>query len=313
MSSGGGPAVVVTLGGINMDLVSYAARFPGPGETVVGQRFITYAGGKGANQAVAAARLGARSAMAGRVGDDLFGPQLRDGMEAAGVEVSGIGVSSGQSSGIAVISVDASAQNRIVQVLGANLDCGPAELAAVERRLPGASALLLQLETPPELSLLAAQRAAELGVSVILDPGPVRPFPEELLRLSAVVTPNETEAEALAGFPVSGPEAAARAAQSLLDRGAGAAVIKLGAQGAYYAADDGTAGIQPAFAVDAVDSVAAGDAFNAALAVFLTEGRTLAEAVRAGAAAGALAVTATGAQDAMPTRAAVETLLLIKN
>ena len=204
----GGPAAVVTLGGINMDLVAYAARFPGPGETVVGQRFITYAGGKGANQAVAAARLGARSAMVGRVGDDLFGPQLRAGMEAAGVDISGIGVAEGESSGIAVISVDAAAQNRIVQILGANRHCGPAELAAVERRLPGAAALLLQLETPPELSLAAAQRAAELGVRVILDPGPVRAFPEELLRLSDVLTPNETEAEALAGFPVGGPEAA---------------------------------------------------------------------------------------------------------
>lgn len=310
MRVGGGPAAVVTLGGINMDLVAYAARFPGPGETVVGQRFITYAGGKGANQAVAAARLGAHSAMVGRVGDDLFGPQLRAGMEAAGVDISGIGIAAGESSGIAVISVDAAAQNRIVQILGANLHCGAAELAAVERRLPGAAALLLQLETPPELSLAAARRAAALGVRVILDPGPVRSFPEELLRLSDVLTPNETEAEALAGFPVGGPEAAARAAQRLLARGAGAAVIKLGAQGAFYAAADGMAGLQPPFAVAAVDSVAAGDAFNAALAVFLAEGQPLDAAVRAGAAAGALAVTATGAQDAMPTRAAVEALLI---
>jgi len=166
-----------------MDLVTFSPRFPRPGETVVGSRFLTYAGGKGANQAVAAARMGARSAMVGRVGGDIFGPQLLEGLVAAGVEISGIGVSPEESSGIAVIGVDETAQNCITQVLGANDTCGPEQGQAVKRLLSGAAALLLQLETSIELSLEVAREAGSLGVAVILDPGPVRPVPDELLGL----------------------------------------------------------------------------------------------------------------------------------
>ncbi len=307
MSATEAPGVVV-LGGINMDLVTYSQRFPEVGETVAGDRFLTYAGGKGANQAVAAARMGARTAMVGRVGDDMFGPQLLDGLRKAGVDVSRIDVLRGETSGIAVISIDASARNRIVQVLGANSTCGENEAARTVEAMSGASVLMLQLEVPMEVSLAAARSASEAGRTVILDPGPVRPIPPELLRLSSVVTPNETEAEALVGFPIDGPEAAARAAGELLTRGVKAAVIKLGAQGACFASSGGS-GFQPTFAVEAVDSVAAGDAFNSALAVCLAEGRPLDEAVRVGCAAGALAVTTTGAQDSMPSREAVEALL----
>lgn len=300
--------LIIVLGGINMDLVTFSPRFPQPGETVVGTRFITYAGGKGANQAVAASRMGARSAMVGRAGGDIFGPQLLDGLAAAGVDVSGVGVNPKQSSGIAVISVDETAQNCITQVLGANDTCGPAEAAAVRRALPGASALLLQLEVSIDLSLEAARDAKTQGVTVMLDPGPVRPAPDELVALCDVITPNETEAQALVGFPVTGPESAARAASALLDRGAGTVVVKLGAQGAYFAGPDSKGIVQP-FDVEAVDSVAAGDAFNGALAVSLAEGKDLREAVTVASAAGALAVTRTGAQDAMPARRQVEELI----
>ena len=291
-----------------MDLVSFSPRFPRPGETVVGSRFITYAGGKGANQAVAAARMGARSVMVGRVGGDMFGPQLLEGLRTAGVDISGITVNAAESSGIAVISVDETAQNSITQILGANDTCGPDQAAAVARELPGAAALLLQLETSIELSLEVAREAKAQGVMVMLDPGPVRPLPEEFLSLCDVITPNETEAQSLVGFPVTGPESAEKAASVLLEHGVGAAVIKLGAQGAYFSdgADSGT--VAP-FQIEAVDSVAAGDAFNGALAVSLAEGKSLKDGVNIACAAGGLAVTLTGAQDSMPKRTSVEELL----
>ena len=289
-------------------MVSFSPRFPRPGETVVGDRFLTYAGGKGANQAVAVARMGANAVLVGRVGGDMFGPQLLDGLAAAGVDISGIGVNPDESSGIAVIGVDETAQNCITQILGANATCGPTEAAAVKRELPGASALLLQLEVTPELSLEVAREAKAKGVTVMLDPGPVRPLPEGLLGLCDVITPNETEAQALVGFPVTGPDSAAEAASALLDQGVGIVVGKLGAQGAYFASQSNR-GMTPPFDVDAVDSVAAGDAFNGALAVSLAEGKDLEEAVITASAAGALAVTRTGAQDSMPERSQVEDLI----
>ncbi len=291
-----------------MDLVSFSPRFPRPGETVVGSRFVTYSGGKGANQAVAAARMGARSIMVGRVGGDIFGPQLLEGLAAAGVETSGITVNPDVSSGIAVIGVDETAQNCITQILGANDTCGPEQAEAVKRELPGAAGLLLQLETSIELSLEVARKAKSLGVMVMLDPGPVRSIPEEFLGLCDVITPNETEAQALVGFSVTGPESAAEAASALLQRGVGAAVVKLGSQGAYFS-DGADQGFAQPFRVDAVDSVAAGDAFNGALAVSLAEGKTLEEGVNIACAAGGLAVTKTGAQDSMPERGSVEDLL----
>ena len=157
-------------GGINMDLVTYSDRFPNPGETVVGNCFLTYAGGKGANQAVAAARMGGRTMMVGQVGDDMFGPQLLEGLRAAGVDVSGVAVAEGETSGIATIGIDGSAQNRIVQVLGANSTCGPAQVDAVASALDDAQVLMLQLEVPVEVSLAAAREAKARGKTVILDP-----------------------------------------------------------------------------------------------------------------------------------------------
>ena len=308
MNNSAGRPLILSLGGINMDLVTFADRLPQDGETVVGRRFVTYAGGKGANQAVAAARMGARSAMVGRVGDDLFGPQLIELLESAGVATGAVGVAAGVSSGIAVISVGQGGQNRIVQVLGANDTCGDTEYDAVAKLLPRASALLLQLEVSLELSLRAAELAARHGAIVILDPGPVRALPDDFYRHVSVITPNETEAAALVGYPIAVGDTVERAAQELLQRGVGAAVITLGAQGAYWT-DGVSGGYAPPFPVTAVDSVAAGDAFNGALAVALTEGQPLAGAVRWASAAGALAVTRVGAQDAMPTRDAVAALV----
>ncbi len=301
-------ASIVVLGGINMDLVTVSPRFPEAGETVVGSRFLAYGGGKGANQAVAAARMGAGVAMVGRVGDDVFGPQLVESLAANGVDVTGVGVEEGASSGLAVINIDASSQNRIIQILGANGACGGAEEERVVRALGSASTLLLQLEVPVDLSLGVARKAASLGKRVILDPGPVRPLPPEFYPYCSIITPNETEAQALVGFPITGAASAAKAAGVLVGRGVKTAVIKLGAQGAYYATAASGEHI-PALPVEAVDSVAAGDAFNGAMAVSLAEGQSLDRAMRVAAAAGALAVTKFGAQDSMPTREEVEALL----
>jgi ribokinase len=252
--------------------------------------------------------MGAVSMMVGKVGGDIFGPQLLDGLTAAGVDISGVSVNPDVSSGIAVIGVDETAQNCITQILGANDTCGPEQAHTVKRELPGAAGLLLQLETSIAVSMEVAMEAISVGVRVMLDPGPVRPLPEQFLGLCHVITPNETEAEALVGFPVTGPESAAKAASVLLERGVGAAVIKLGSRGAYFADEHHHGIIQP-FQVHAMDSVAAGDAFNGALAVSLAEGKTLCEGVNIACAAGGLAVTQTGAQDSMPKRVSVEDLI----
>ena len=193
---------IVVLGGINMDLVTISPRFPQPGETVVGSRFLTYPGGKGANQAVAASRMGADTAMVGRVGDDVFGPQLIDILRASGINVDAVATALGATSGIAVINIDESAQNQIIQVLGANATCGETEAGQVLRALADASTLLLQLEVSVDLSLQVAKEATALGKTVILDPGPVRSIPPEFFPFCSVITPNETEAQALVGFPV---------------------------------------------------------------------------------------------------------------
>lgn len=300
--------LVVSLGGINIDLVTVAERFPAAGETVVGHRFLTYPGGKGANQAVAAARMGAPTAMVGRVGDDLFGPQVMDSLAAAGVDVSAVAVAPGVNTGIAVISIDAAGQNQIIQVLGANDTCGAAEAERVRSLLDSLSVLLLQLEVSVELSLQVAQAAAAAGKTVILDPSPVRPLPAAFYDCCSIITPNETDAAALVGFPVTDLDSAARAADTLLSRGVGAAIVTLGEQGAYYATAGGGE-YQPPFPVDAVDSVGAGDAFNGALAAALAAGQNLPQAVQRAAAGGALAVTKVGAQDAMPTRQEVAAFL----
>lgn len=304
------PAILV-LGGINIDLVSITPRFPEAGETVVGSSFLTYPGGKGANQAVAAARMGAKVFMVGRVGTDIFGTQLVEALRDSGVDVSAVGFS-GTNSGIAAISIDDSAQNRIIQILGANDTCGEVEAGQISQLLPGMSTLMLQLEVSIELSLRAAREALALGKTVILDPGPVRPLPEEFYSLCTVITPNETEAQALVGFPVTDRESAAQAAGALLSRGVKNVVVKLGEQGAYYATAAGGEQVR-AFPVLAIDSVGAGDAFNGALAVALAEGIALGEAVRIACAAGGLAASKVGAQDSMPERAEVQLLRRSQN
>lgn len=308
MTRGQQPPRVVVLGGINMDLVAMTPRFPAAGETVVGRQFLTYGGGKGANQAVAAGRMGARVSMVGRVGDDVFAPQALRALVESGVDVSTVGVTHSTSTGIAFITIDDSAQNQIIQVLGANETCGQEEEDRIMGLLDGASALLLQLEVSVDLSLRCAQAARERGVRVILDPSPVRPVPEMFYSCCDIITPNETDALALAGQPVTDRASAKRAAETLLQRGAGAAIVTMGPQGALWATGS-SSDFVPAFPVAAVDSVGAGDAFNGALAAVLDESHDLGQAVRVASAAGALSVARSGAQDSMPYHAEVDALL----
>ena len=301
------PSIVV-FGSINMDLVGAAPRLPSSGETVLGSDFSTAPGGKGANQAVAAARMGASVRMIGRVGTDVFGPTLLDNLRASGVDVSGVAQDPGAPSGVAMILLDASRQNRIVVISGANMRCDDTQIDAVASALEGADALMLQCEIPAAMSLKAARIARKMGVRVVWDPAPVEAFPPEAYEVVDVLTPNQAEAAALTGVGVTDAASAEVAARMLLQRGVRAVVVKLGEAGAFYLSDNDS-GYVPPFEVEAVDTVAAGDAFGAALACALAEGQPMREAVRNGAAAGALAVTRPGAQDAMPTRAEMETLL----
>ena len=214
------------LGGINMDLVATAARMPAPGETLIGEEFLTYPGGKGANQAVAAARLGASVKMVGRVGVDTFGPVLLDGLRGEGVDVSGVAQDPERLSGVAIILLDADRQNYIVAVYGANMACDGTQVRAVEQALQGADVLLLQLETPLETSLAAARRAREMGVRVVWDPAPAVALSAEAYSACDVLTPNQVEAEFLVGVSVTDAASAEAATERLLALGANAVIVK---------------------------------------------------------------------------------------
>ena len=308
MAANTGAATIVALGSINMDLVATMERMPADGETVEGNTFFTAPGGKGANQAVAAARLGAHVRMVGKVGDDTFGRALLDGLRAHGIGVRDVAVDAAHASGVAMIMVDDTGQNRIVAVYGANMACDNAQLDAAKRAMAGADALMLQLETPPEISLAAARHARGAGLRVIWDPAPAALMPDDAFEFADVLTPNQTEAAMLTGIEVRDVDSARAAAGALLARGVRLAVVKMGEDGV-FAASASESRYMPAFAVEAVDSVAAGDAFGAGLAIALSEELALEDTLRFGAAAGALAVTKPGAQDAMPSRAEVEGLI----
>lgn len=289
-----------------MDLVVTAAAIPRPGQTILGDAFRTIPGGKGANQAVAAARLGADVALVGRVGDDLYGATLREQLRAAGVRDEHLLTTPGAASGVALIVVAASGENAICVAPGANAHVTPADVAAAERAIAAAAVCVLQLELPVGTVLAAADVARNHGVRVVLDPAPApATLPDALYRVD-LLTPNESEALTLMGG-ASGVEPP-RLAEELRARGARAVVLKLGRRGAFASSPEGVVWV-PSHVVPVVDTTAAGDAFTAALAVALAEGRGLTEAVCWANAAGALACTRAGAQPAMPSRAAVEELL----
>ena len=305
---------ITVVGSLNADLVVAVRRLPAPGETVTGNDFRVFPGGKGANQAFAAARLAAGAfpvRMVGRVGSDAYGGWLRQNLASAGVDVTHVGTIDGQPTGLGLITVDAAGQNQIVVVPGANGAFVPAALSDAHHAVHGAAIVLLQLEVPLPTVQTAARVAKEGGAQVILDPAPARAVADMLLRSVDYVTPNESELAVLTGGGAQATlrrsEAVTRARQ-LIARGARKVLVKMGRQGALLVTESNEQ-LFPAFAVDAVDTTAAGDAFNAGLAFGLAQGLTESEVVRFASATAALSVTRAGAQPSMPTRAAVEELI----
>jgi ribokinase len=293
-------ADVVVVGSANVDLVIRLRRLPGPGETVTEGVLERGMGGKGANAAAAAARLGARVALVTAVGDDADGNAVRADLSERGIDTRGV-VTLGAPTGLATVLVDAAGENAIAVASGANLLLdGPAVRAGLEAAADADSVVVLDLEIGDEAVVAAARFCATTGARLVLDPGPARPLPDGVLAAATVVTPNRGELAVLAG--AGGPSA-------LLDLGAAAVAVTLGGDGVELHTPDAPPQALPAFPVTAVDTTGAGDAFAAGVAVALHDGAALADAVRFGAATGALATQAVGARAALPDRAAVEALL----
>ncbi|WP_347555800.1 ribokinase [Robbsia sp. KACC 23696] len=306
------PSIVV-VGSANMDLVVRAPRLPVPGETLAGTGFETIPGGKGANQAVAAARLGATVTMVGCVGDDAFGTTLRDGLKADGIETGTLRTVPG-SSGIAVISVAQDGANSIVIVGGANDALTRDDVDAASAAIGAADMVICQLETPLATVEYAIATAVRQNTAVLLNPAPARPLPDALLAQVDYLVVNETEAELMSGIPVRDAEDAERAAAALLAQGAAYVIVTLGANGVFWQASSTKAadsnggpskGHVPAHKVTAVDTTAAGDTFAGGFAAARAAGQAMADAIAFGQRAAALSVTRHGAQTSIPTRAEV--------
>ncbi|GIV68579.1 ribokinase [Caldilinea sp.] len=293
------PSICV-VGSINLDMNAYVERFPRPGETLHGRRFTTGYGGKGANQAVMAARLGAKVSMVGRVGDDIFGQDMRRNLEREGVRTDFVRESKGVSSGVALITIDEHGQNQIIVIPGANGLVTSADVEEARDAIAGAQVLLCQMEVPMEANVAALRIARGAGATTIFNPAPVSSeVPEEVYRLSDIFCPNESEAELLTGVPVHTLDDARLAASILLERGARAALITLGAQGCLYVAADQEAHV-PAPTVTAVDTTGAGDAFVGSLAHFLGAGLPALEAIARANAIAAISVQHPGTQASYP-------------
>ena len=299
---------IVVAGSSNTDMILQMDHIPRPGETILGGQFSMAAGGKGANQAVAAARAGGQVTFLARVGADMFGRQAVEGFRRDGIDVRYVLEDEQAPSGVALIFVAANGENSIGVASGANLCLSPADVQQAASAIQDASALVMQLETPLETVRAAARIAAAKRVPVILNPAPAQPLDDALLALVTVLTPNESEAELLTGVPVADVAAAARAAEVLRSRGVAQVIITLGARGAWVASA-AFQGLVPAFPVQPVDTTAAGDVFNGALAVAMSEQRPLEQAVRFACAAAALSVQKLGAQPSAPPRAEIERLL----
>lgn len=301
---------IVIVGSLNMDLVVQVPTIPAPGETVLGNNFATIPGGKGANQAVAAARLGAKVSLIGRVGSDAFGEQLLANARKEGIDVTHVGCDPAAASGVAMIAVDAQGQNSIAVASGANYCLTADHVRKAWAALDKVNLLVMPLETPLETIETAVSLANQAGVKVILNPAPAQKLPHPILAGVDVLVPNEPETTQLTGIEIDSPESTRKAAQALLALGVGHVVLTLGSRGALVLAG-GTnqfTQVEP-YPVKVIDTTAAGDAYVAGLAVALSEGKELVEAAQFANAVGALAVTKQGAQPGMPTREDVEILL----
>ena len=299
---------ILVIGSSNTDMIIKLDRIPQPGETILGGEFVTAAGGKGANQAVAAARASGDVTFIARVGRDMFGEKAVAGFVQDGIHVQYVTRDPAAPSGVALIFVAKDGENTIAVASGANRLLSTADVKKAKRCIAGARAVVMQLETPLATVQAAAELASRAKVPVILNPAPARVLPDKLLKLVSILTPNESEAELLTGIAVTGEATAVQAADKLRARGVETVILTLGARGAFVATAS-TRQLVSGFRVKAVDSTAAGDVFNGALAVSLGEGRPLLEAVRFANAAAAISVTRLGAQPSAPTRNEIEALL----
>ena len=299
---------IIVVGSSNTDMIIKLDHIPRPGETILGGEFVTAAGGKGANQAVAAARAGGKVTFVARVGRDMFGDQAIAGFVKEKINTDHVSRDKSRPSGVALIFVAKDGENSIAVAGGANNGLSATDVKKAKANIADAGMLIMQLETPLETVQAAADLAAKAGLHVILNPAPARALPDELLKKISIITPNETEAELLTGINVDSDQAAAQAADKLLARGVKTVIITLGSRGAFVVGD-GVRKLVPGFKVKAVDTTAAGDTFNGALAVALVEGQTLTNAVRFANAAAALSVTRLGAQTSVPTRKEIEKML----
>ncbi len=294
---------ILVVGSLNADLVVRAPRFPQPGETISGGDLQIIPGGKGANQAVAAARQGTSVSMLGRVGNDSFGPELINNLKQNHVDTSHVQIDSQSATGTAIIVVDPNGQNSIVLSPGGNGQVSDADVASVS--FSDYKLLLLQLEIPIETVTSAAQRAKESGLRVLLNPAPARSLSDELISLSNFILPNETELSLLTNQSVHDISSAEKAAKTLLERGAQNVIVTLGANGALIVSSQQVTYVNT-YKVEVVDTTAAGDAFIGGFASALLQNKSLEEAVSYGCACGALATTKFGAQPSLPTREEVE-------
>ena len=312
---------IVVCGSLNMDVVARSPRLPQPGETLIGTQFETIPGGKGANQAVAIGKLGLPVALIGRVGADDFGQGLLAALTRSQVKADGVYVDPQAHTGMAVITVDDQGENTIIVVPGANAQLGEADLQRLQMCLQTSlqagrdrdlvNLLLLQLEIPLPIVTQAAQLAQAAGFTVILDPAPAQSdLPADLYAATDILTPNQVEAEQLTGIAITDVDRAAQAGQQLRDRGCDQVLVKLGAGGVVVCTAIGTTHV-PAYPVQAVDTVAAGDAFNGGLAVALAQGQELTAAVVDASAVAALSVTRPGAQSSLPTASEVAAFLAL--
>ncbi len=294
---------IVVVGSSNTDLIIKVSEIPRPGETLLGGEFMTFPGGKGANQAVAAARAGGDVIFIASVGNDAYGEEAIKGYRLDNINTEDIKVCKGVPSGIAMITISAKGENAITVASGANAELRPADLEEAEEAFLEADYMLIQLETPLETVQKAVELCAEFNTLVILNPAPAADLSDEILKRVSILTPNETEAERLTGISVGDEPGAAAAADALHKRGIPTVIITMGAAGAWLSdRATGTRIMVPGFKVEVMDSTAAGDTFNGQLAVALSEGMKLEDAILTAHGAAALSVQKLGAQSSIPRR-----------
>lgn len=296
---------IVVIGSSNTDMIVQVPQIPRPGETIIGGVFSTAAGGKGANQAVAAARAGGDVAFVARVGKDIFGDQARAGFIAAGIDIEHVGQDEIAPSGVALIFVAQDGENSIAVAPGANAMLSRDDVVAAENLLSQADIIIMQLETSIEAVRAALNLAQQYSVPVMLNPAPAQTLPDDIIRQIAILTPNEHETETLTGVAVTDENSAKCAAEKLLAKGVQSVLITMGAKGAFVATQDDRKLIS-GFRVTAIDSTAAGDVFNGSLGVALAEGKSLFDAAHFANAAAAISVTRLGAQPSAPFRHEIE-------